>query len=86
MAGLTTGRFSELYVKMPPDNLYEIVATVQTGLSGQNDDQAQIEQDLQDQINGKQHVLTATFPLKIQGDVISLGFLGTEDVTIAAQE
>ena len=65
MTGLTTGRFSELYVKLPPDNEYQNVATVLTGLSGQNEDQAQIEQDLQDQIDGKQDQLTAVFPLRI---------------------
>ena len=37
MTGLTTGRFSELYVKLPPDNEYQNVATVLTGLSGQNE-------------------------------------------------
>ena len=65
LTGLTTGRFSELYVKMPPENEYQNVAEVLTGLNSTNDEQAGIEQDLQDQINGKQDQLTAMIPLKI---------------------
>ena len=67
LTGLTTGRFSELFVKMPPSNEYQNVAEVLTGLNSTNDDQAQIKQDLQDQINGKQNVLTATFPWQNPG-------------------
>ena len=85
MTGLTTGRFSELYVKLPPDNEYQNVATVLTGLSGQNEDQAQIDHDLQDHIDGKQDQLTAMFPLRIEDSVISLGWLSIQDAANAAQ-
>ena len=86
LTGLSTGRFSELYVKLPPDNEYHNVATVLTGLSGQNEDQAQIEQDLQDQIDGKQNTLTARFPIRLQNDVLPFGFLVESDAINAAQE
>ena len=44
------------------------------------------QETLDSQIQTKQHILTATFPLKIQDDNISLGFLSTEDAQLAAQE
>ena len=46
LTGLTTGRFSELFVKIPPENQYENFAEILTGLSTQDDDHVQVEQDL----------------------------------------
>ena len=70
MTGLTIGRFSELFVKMPPDNQYENVAEVLTGLASDNDSHTNTEQDLQTQINQKQNLLSVRFPLRLEDDVL----------------
>ena len=45
----------------------------------------QIKQETRDnEIQSKQNILTARFPLKIQDDIISLGFLSTQDAEAAA--
>ena len=54
MTGLTIGRFSESLVKMPPENQYENVAEVLTGLSSENESHTNTEQQLQNQMD---HVL-----------------------------
>ena len=103
LAGLTTGTFDELYVKIPAnDSLIDVAETcvVVAGLAEQGEIDINniggLQQDVADlqtkqetldsQIQTKQHILTATFPLKIQDDNISLGFLSTEDAQLAAQE
>merc|ERR1712020_131272 len=71
---------------MPPEDQYENVAEVLTGLSTDSESHTNTEQQLQQQIDQKQNILTARFPLKIQDDVISLGFLSTADAEQAAIE
>ena len=87
LAGLTTGTFSELFLQLPPGgNSYENVAEVLTTLTADNEASGAVQNNLQDQIDGKQNLLTARFPIRLQNDVLSFGFLIESDAINAAQE
>ena len=75
LTGLTNGTFSELFLQLPPGgNTYENVAVVLTTLTTDNEASGAVQEQLQDQIDGKQNLLTARFPIRLQNDVLSFWF------------
>ena len=73
LTGLTTGTLSELFLQLPPGgNLYENVAEVLTTLTTDNAASGAVQDQLQDQIDEKQNIFTARFPVRLQNDVFPL--------------
>ena len=99
----TSGKFDELYVRVPPSNDYVDVATIAVDVSTlqseitTNSDEltdqqvtidALIDKDntLQDLIDTKQDILTAQWPIRINGNVISFGFWADLQAQLASHE
>ena len=75
LAGLATGSLAQLLAQMPPGNLYEKVAGILSTLTTDNAASGATQDQLQDQIDEKQIMLTTRFPIRLQNDVLSFGCL-----------